>query len=377
MSNTKKSFQVYEVNLSQQEKKYVNECLDTSWIGQGKFVKKFEDKFSKFISCKYGVTTTSGTTALHIACKVAGINKGDEVLVSSSTNMATAFSIIYCGAIPIPVDIDPETWQMNINLIEKKITRKTVAIMPVHLFGQPVDMDPLIKISKKHKLKIIEDCAEAHGVRYKNKVVGSLSHLSAFSFFSNKSITCGEGGMVCTNNRYSFSKARKMKNLFYGKNNRFMHEDVGYNYRLPNISAAIGLAQLEKFETIVAQKQRIYKRYKSNLENLKLFKIPKIRDYTSKFVMWVFNLELNTDFCKIDLKIIQNKLDKIGIETRPAFVPINEQKVIKKIFPKKIIKNSCPHASKLMKTGFYLPSGNNLKNTEIDYICEKLISSCK
>ena len=173
--------------------------------------------------------------------------------------MATAFSIIYCGAIPIPVDIDPETWQMNVNLIEKKITRKTVAIMPVHLFGQPVDMDPLIKISKKHKLKIIEDCAEAHGVRYKNKVVGSLSHLSAFSFFSNKSITCGEGGMVCTNNRYSFSKARKMKNLFYGKNNRFMHEDVGYNYRLPNISAAIGLAQLEKFETIVAQKQRIYK----------------------------------------------------------------------------------------------------------------------
>lgn len=377
MNKKKNYFKVYEVNLTLLEKKYVNECLDTSWIGQGKFVSKFEDKFSKFISCNYGVTTTSGTTALHIACKVAGIKKGDEVLVSSSTNMATAFSIIYCGAIPIPIDIDPETWQMDVNLLEKKITRKTVAIMPVHLFGQPVDMDPLIKISKKYKLKIIEDCAEAHGVKYKNKIVGSLSNLSAFSFFSNKSITCGEGGMVCTNNFNSFSKARKMKNLFYGKNNRFMHEDVGYNYRLPNISAAIGLAQLEKFKIIVAQKERIYKRYKSNLENIKYFKIPKIRDYTSKFIMWVFNLELNSDFCKIDLKTIQNRLDKIGIETRPAFVPINEQKVIKKIFPKKIIKNSCPHASNLMKTGFYLPSGNNLKNNEIDYICEKLISSCK
>ena len=192
-------------------------CLDTSWIGQGGFVKKFENKFSKFVDCKYGVTTTSGTTALHIACKVAGIKKGDEVIVSSSTNMATAFSIIYCGATPVPIDIDPETWQMDVRLIEKKITKKTVAIMPVHLFGQSVDMDPIKKISKKYKLKIIEDCAEAHGVKYKDKVVGSFSELSAFSFFSNKSITCGEGGMVCTNNFKYFSKANNMKNLFYGK----------------------------------------------------------------------------------------------------------------------------------------------------------------
>jgi perosamine synthetase len=375
--NKKNFFKVYEVNLGQLEKKYVNKCLDTSWIGQGEFVKKFENKFSKFLNCKYGVTTTSGTTALHIACKVAGIKKGDEVIVSSSTNMATAFSIIYCGATPIPIDIDPETWQMDVRLIEKKITKKTVAIMPVHLFGQPVDMDPIKKISKKYKLKIIEDCAEAHGVKYKNKVLGSFSDLSAFSFFSNKSITCGEGGMVCTNNFKYFVKANSMKNLFYGKKNRFMHDGIGYNYRLPNISAAIGLGQLENFKKIVIEKDRIYKRYKENLENTKYFKIPKIRDFTTKFVMWVFNMELDNKHCNIDLNTLQNRLYKKGIETRPAFVPINEQKALIKIFPKQIIKNSCPNASKLMKRGFYLPSGNNLKNREIDYICEKLISSCR
>ena len=374
--NKKNFFKVYEVNLGKFEKSYVKKCLDTSWIGQGEFVKKFEKKFSKFVDCKYGVTTTSGTTALHIACKVAGINKGDEVLVSSSTNMATAFSIIYCGAIPVPIDIDPETWQMDVGLIEKKITKKTVAIMPVHLFGQPVDMDQIKKISKKYKLKIIEDCAEAHGVKYKNKVVGSFGELSAFSFFSNKSITCGEGGMVCTNNFKYYSKAN-MKNLFYGKKNRFMHEDIGYNYRMTNISAAIGLGQLENFKRIVIEKDRIYNRYKENLENIKYFKIPKIRDFTTKFIMWVFNLELNDELCNVDLQTIQKRLYKKGIETRPAFVPINEQKALVKIFPKKIIKSSCPNASKLMKRGFYLPSGNNLKNREIDYICEKLISSCK
>ena len=155
--NKKNFFKVYEVNLGQLEKKYVNKCLDTSWIGQGEFVKKFENKFSKFLNCKYGVTTTSGTTALHIACKVAGIKKGDEVIVSSSTNMATAFSIIYCGATPIPIDIDPETWQMDVRLIEKKITKKTVAIMPVHLFGQPVDMDPIKKISKRVLTCLMQD----------------------------------------------------------------------------------------------------------------------------------------------------------------------------------------------------------------------------
>tara|TARA_B100001287_G_C22614170_1_gene496673 strand:+ start:85 stop:1215 length:1131 start_codon:yes stop_codon:yes gene_type:complete len=373
----KNFFKVYEVNLGKFEKKYVKNCLDTSWIGQGEFVKKFENKFSKFVDCKFGVTATSGTTALHLACKVAGIKKGDEVLVSSSTNMATAFSIIYCGAIPVPIDIDPETWQMDVRLIEKKISKKTVAIMPVHLFGQSVDMDPINKISKKYNLKIIEDCAEAHGVKYKNKAVGSFSELSAFSFFSNKSITCGEGGMVCTNNFKYFSRANNMKNLFYGKKNRFMHEDIGYNYRLPNISAAIGLGQLENFKKIVSEKNRIYKRYKDNLENIKFLKIPKIRDFTTKFIMWVFNLELNDETCNIDLKKLQSRLYKRGIETRPAFVPINEQKTLIKIFPKKIIKNSCPNASKLMKSGFYLPSGNNLKNNEIDFICEQLISSCK
>jgi perosamine synthetase len=207
--------------------------------------------------------------------------------------MACPFAIDYCEAIPIPIDIEKETWQLDVSKIEEKINKNTKAIMVVHLFGHPVDMDPVLKIAKKHNLKIIEDCAESHGVEYKGKKVGSIGDIAAFSFFANKTITCGEGGMVTTNSPELAEKAKSLKNLAYGKVNKFIHDDIGFNYRLPNISAALGLGQFENISNVFKEKERIYKRYKFNLQNIKGINIPVVREWATKYIMWVFNIYLD------------------------------------------------------------------------------------
>lgn len=369
-----KKIPVFSIEIGETEKKYINECLDTSWIGQGGYVDKFEEAFSKFVNCKHGITTTSGTTALHLALVSAGVKSGDEVLVASSTNMACAFSIAYCGAKPVPIDIDKDSWVIDASLLEKHINNKTKAIMVVHLFGHTVDMDHVMKIAKKHNLKVIEDCAEAHGVDYKGKKVGSIGDFGCFSFFSNKTITCGEGGMVVTNNTTLAEKAKSFKNLCYGKINKFQHDDIGFNYRLPNISAAMGYAQLENINEIISQKNRIYNRYKKNLKNIEGLNIPKIEEYNSNFIMWVFNLYLDNNF-----KISRNELTRVlkenNIDTRDAFVPMNKQKPIQTLY--NIDENSCPNANYIMDNGFYLPSGNNISNEDIDFVCETIINQSK
>ena len=365
-----KKIPVFDIALGQKEKEYIKDCVDTSFIGQGPYVKKLEEKFSAFVDCKYGITTTSGTTALHLACAALDIQKDDQVLVSSSTNMACPFAIDYCGAIPVPIDIEKDTWQMDIAKIEDKINDKTKAIMVVHLFGHPVDMDPVVEIAKKHNLKIIEDCAEAHGVEYKGKKVGSIGDIGAFSFFANKTITCGEGGMVVTNSPQIAERAKSLKNLAYGKINKFMHEDIGFNYRLPNISAALGLGQFENINNVFKEKERIYNRYKKNLENIKGVNIPAIRKWATKYIMWVFNLYLDDNF-PITRDELTKKLKEKNIDTRDAFVPINQQKILidkYKIFD----ENDCPNANYIMENGFYLPSGNTITNEEIDYVCEEI-----
>jgi len=370
-----KRIPVFDFKLGNKEKEFVKDCLKTSLIGQGSYVKKFESVFSSFVNCKYGVTTTSGTTALHLACKTLGIEKGDQVLVSSSTNMASAFSVDYCGGVPIPIDIEKETWQMDVRKIEEKINEKTKAIMVVHLFGQPVDMDPVLKISKKYGLKIIEDCAEAHGVEYKGKKVGSIGDVGAFSFFANKTITCGEGGMIVTNSKELAEKARSLKNLSYGEINKFMHTDIGFNYRMPNISAALGLGQFSQINKIFSEKKRIYNRYKKNLDNVKGIKIPKIKEWTTRYVMWVFNIYLDSNFPLTRNQLVE-VLEKNNIETRNAFVPINKQKILVKKYGL-FKEEDCPNANCIMENGFYLPSGNNIKNEEIDFICNSIIKHSK
>jgi perosamine synthetase len=365
-----KKIPVFDIALGEIEKKYIKDCVDTSFIGQGPYVKKLEERFSKFVDCKYGITTTSGTTALHLACAAIDIKKDDQVLVSSSTNMACPFAIDYCGAIPIPIDIEKETWQMDVKKIEEKINDKTKAIMVVHLFGHPVDMDPVIEIAKKYKLKIIEDCAEAHGVEYKGKKVGSIGDVGTFSFFANKTITCGEGGMVVTNSSEIGEKAKSLKNLAYGKVNKFMHEDIGFNYRLPNISAALGLGQFESIQNVFKEKERIYNRYKNNLKNVKGLNIPEIREWATKYIMWVFNIYLDSNF-PVTRDELTKKLKEKNIDTRDAFVPINQQKIL--IDKYKMFKESdCPNANYIMENGLYLPSGNTITNEEIDHVCHEI-----
>ena len=369
MSKNKfKKIPVFDIKIGDLEKKYINDCLDTSFIGQGPYVKNLEEKFSSFVNCEYGTTTTSGTTALHLACAALGIKKDDQVLVSSSTNMACAFAIDYCGAIPIPIDIEKETWQMDVSKIEEKINEKTKAIMVVHLFGHPVDMDPVIELAKKYKLKIIEDCAESPGVEYKGKKVGSIGDIGAFSFFANKTITCGEGGMVVTNSPEIAEKAKSLKNLSYGKVNKFMHEDIGFNYRLPNISAALGLGQFENIQAVFKDKERIYSRYKKNLKDIQGVNIPEIREWATKYIMWVFNIYLDKNF-PISRDELTKKLKEKNIDTRDAFVPINQQKIL--VDKYKLFKESdCPNANYIMDNGFYLPSGNTIANEEIDFVCD-------
>ena len=370
-----KKIPVFDIKLGTKEKDFVNDCLDTSFIGQGSYVKDFEKKFSTFVNCEYGITTTSGTTALHLACKTLGIEEGDQVLVSSSTNMACAFAVDYCGAIPIPIDIEKETWQIDVNKIEEKINEKTKAIMVVHLFGHPVDMDPVLKIAEKHNLKIIEDCAEAHGVEYKGKKVGSIGDIGAFSFFANKTITCGEGGMVVTNSKELAEKAKNLKNLSYGKVNKFIHDNIGFNYRLSNISAALGLGQFANIEKIFSEKKRIYSRYKKNLENVKGIKIPLVKDWATRYIMWVFNIYLDDNF-PITRDELVKKLKEKNIETRNAFVPINKQIVLIKKYGL-FKENDCPNANYIMDNGFYLPSGNTITNEEIDFVSDEVKNLAK
>ena len=369
-----KRIPVFDIKIGELEKKYVKDCLDTSWLGQGSYVKNLEEKFSNFVECDYGITTTSGTTALHIACASIGLKSGDEVLVSTLTNMACAFSVDYCNAIPIPIDVDYDTWQINPELLEKRINKKTKAIMVVHLFGHPVDMDPVIALAKKYNLKIIEDCAEAHGVEYKGKKVGSIGDVAAFSFFSNKTITCGEGGIVTTNSKDIAEKAQNLKNLAYGKINKFIHDDIGFNYRLPNMSAAIGLAQLENIDEVFSQKERIYKRYTNNLKGVKGVEIPAIKDY-AKYIMWVYNLSVNKDY-PISRDALCKKLKEKNIDTRPCFTPINYQDHLINKY-KKFKKEDCPNANALMQNGFYLPSGNLIPDSDIDFVCEEIINLTK
>ena len=369
MKNTKK-IPVFDFKIGNKEKEFVNDCLETSFIGQGSYIKDLEEKFSNFVNCKYGVTTTSGTTALHLACKTLEIKEGDQVLVSSSTNMACAFSVDYCGANPIPIDIEKETWQMDVNKIEEKINEKTKAIMVVHLFGHPVDMDPVLEISKKYNLKIIEDCAEAHGVEYKGKKVGSIGDIGAFSFFANKTITCGEGGMIVTNSKELAEKAKSLKNLSYGKVNKFIHDDIGFNYRLSNISAALGLGQFTNIDKIFLEKERIYEKYKKNLKNVKGIKIPLVKKWVTKYIMWVFNIYLDNNF-PISRDELTKKLQEKNIETRNAFVPINKQTILIKKYGL-FKEEDCPNANYIMENGLYLPSGNTITDEEIDFVCNEI-----
>ena len=267
---------VCEPLLGGKEIEYVLDCLKTNWISsKGKYVEEFEEQFAHYCGCKYGISTTSGTTALHLALASVGIKSDDEVIIPTFTMGATAFAIVYTGAKPVLVDSEPETWNMDVTKIEEKITPpRTKAIMPVHIYGHPCDMDPIEEIAEKYNLWLIEDAAETHGAEYKGRKAGGIGHIGCFSFYANKIITTGEGGMLVSNDEKIAEKARRLKDLAHSPEKRFLHTDVAFNYRMTNIQAAIGLAQFERIDELAERRRRNAHLYNSLLKGIDGITLP-------------------------------------------------------------------------------------------------------
>ena len=333
------------------------------------YITKFEKGFSSYCGVSHGIATNNGTTSIHLILAALGIQAGDEVLVSTYTNMATFFAVLYQGAIPVPIDIEPDTWNMNVSLLERAITPKTRAILPVHIFGHPVDMDPVLEIARRHKLLVIEDAAQSHGAIYKGRKTGSLSDAASFSFYSNKIITTGEGGMVVTNNSDIAAACREYRNLCYGKGeDRFMHENVGFNYRMSNLHAAIGWAQTAKLEDNVARKRQIAGWYTERLRGCTELDLPvELPGYRN--VYWMYHVVLN-DAARIDRSTLMGRLAERGIETRPGFTPFNRQKIARSRDLSR--EDACPIANRVGERSFYIPSGITLTEKDADTVAEYL-----
>ncbi len=358
--------------IFKQDKAYVKDCLDTNWISsEGSYVKKFENEFSKFNNRKYGIAVSNGTAALEIALKTLNLNKNDEVIIPAFSIISTALCVVKLGLKPILVDCDLFSWNMIPGEVIRKITKKTKAIIITHIYGFPVDMEKIIRVARKKNIKIIEDSAEMIGQRYKNRKCGSFGEISTFSFYANKHITTGEGGMILTNSKKFYEKCKSLRNLCFGLNtNRFNHDDIGWNYRLTNVQAAIGCGQLENISWILKRKREIGKRYTSKLNtNTNIFIQPIKNDFADN-IYWVFGVVIKPS-SRIKKDYIIKKLLQKKIQTRPFFHPMHKQKVFlrMKVFSRKL---KFPNAEYLSDNGFYLPSGIGIKNYEIDYVCGTL-----
>lgn len=361
---------VNEPLLNGNEKKYLNECVDTGWISsEGPFIKKFEDLLAAEVNRKHGIAVSNGSVALDMAIVALGIGKDDEVILPTFTIISCAAAIVRAGAKPVVVDSDPITWNMDVTQIESKITKRTKAIMVVHIYGLPVDMDPVIELSKKYGLKIIEDAAEMHGQTYKGKPCGSFGDISTFSFYPNKHITTGEGGMVVTNDDQLALKLRSLRNLCFIPEKRFYHEELGWNYRFTNLQAALGLAQLERLKEHVTLKRKMGLRYTELFSGFSELQLPLAKTGFSENIYWVYGLILK-DHIPIDAEFAMKKLAEKKIGTRPFFYPMHQQPVFHKMG---LFKNeSYPVAEKMASRGFYVPSGLGLKEEQMMIVVEKI-----
>ena len=363
---------VNEPYLNGNEKKYLLECIDTGWISsEGPFVEKFERKFSKQVDRNYGISVSNGTAALEIAVKALNIGTGDEVIMPTFTIISCAGAIVKAGATPVLVDSEPTTWNMNVNEIEKKINIKTKAIMVVHTYGLPVDMDPVLEIAAKHGLKIIEDAAEMHGQTYKGALCGSFGDISTFSFYPNKHITTGEGGMIVTDDDLLAEKCRSLRNLCFKNERRFVHDELGWNYRFTNLQAAVGLAQLENLNEHIQRKRRMGQLYTELLSDLDQIQLPLSSTDYAQNIYWVYGLVLN-DSLLFNARVIMKMLGEKGIGTRPFFYPMHKQPVFNKMG---LFRNEkYPVAEQIADRGFYIPSGLGLEENQIFTVVDKLKS---
>jgi perosamine synthetase len=355
--------------LSGSEKKYVLEALESGWISSdGPFVEEFEDKFSKKVNRKYGVAVSNGSAALEISVKALGIGAGQEVIVPTFTIISCASAVIRNGAKPVFVDCYQDTWNMNIEEIESKINSRTAAIMPVHIYGLPVDMNPLLKIAEKYNLPIIEDAAEAHGQTYFGKPCGSFGELSTFSFYANKHLTTGEGGMIVTDDFELAEECRKLRNLCFEPEKRFVHHNIGWNYRLTNLQAALGLAQLENLEKSITRKKSLGQSYQRLLGDNPLLLTPIVARNGYENNYWVYGVVLKPESKRTALEIMEN-LKTEGIGTRPFFWPMHKQPILSEFYDTPL-----PVSEYISQFGFYLPSGVGTTDVEIEISATKLNS---
>ena len=357
--------EVFEPLIGEEEIEAVVAALRRGEISGsfGESIPQFEEEFAAYAGCKYGVAVTSGSTALHLAVAAAGIGPGDEVLVSASTNIATALGVIHNGAVPIAVDSEAVTWNLNIDLVEQLVTPKTRAIIPVHLYGHPVDMDALMEIARRHNLLVIEDCAESHGATVRGKMSGSFGDMACFSFYANKVITTGEGGMITTNDENLAERLRLLRNLAFTKP-RFRHEEAGFNFRMTGYQAAMGLAQFRKIEQIIAQKRRVAQTYNKHLAGIEGLQLPVELEW-ARNVYWMYAVVVKPQ-SSVTRDQLMGYLRDNGIDTRTFFCPMNQQPCLQSRAGHRDVP--CPVADGLWETGLYLPSTYSLTEQTIQHI---------
>jgi perosamine synthetase len=360
-------YPVYAPSLKGNEKKYVNECLDSTWISsKGKFISLFEHQYAEFISIQHATVVSNGTAAIHLALLALGIKAGDEVIVPTFTYVATANAILYIGAVPVFVDSERETWQIDPADIERKITSKTKAVLVVHLYGHPCDMDPIMGICKRHNLFLVEDCAEAIGSRYKGKHVGTFGDISTFSFFGNKTITTGEGGMVVSDSKTLIDKVNHLKNHAMS-DIQYWHDDVGYNYRMTNICAAIGVAQLERVEEIIQQKIHVADMYRKHFANTGVEFHAQSKDAYHTYWMCSILVPKANQCERLRVFLKEN-----GIDSRPLFFPVHTMPCFTHL-----PNGEFPVAKDLSTRGINLPSYPDLTDEDIAYISAKVLEFIK
>jgi perosamine synthetase len=366
---------VNEPVFGDREAEYTAECIRTGWVSSaGRFIEEFEQRWAAYCGMKYGVAVNNGTSALEVAVETLGLQPGDEVIMPSFTIISCALAVIRNGGVPVLVDCDPVTFGLDASQVESRITPRTRAIMPVHIYGHPVDIDPVLALAKKHHLTVIEDAAEVHGAEYHMgrggtapqwRRCGGLGDISTFSFYANKLVTTGEGGMALTNDAASADRMRRQRNLCFRPERRFYHTELGNNFRLTNLQAAVGVAQVERIDEIVARKRRMGHRYTTQLTGLPHLQLPLEQSW-ARAVYWMYAVVLDTA-AGIDALEFARRLKNEGVETRPFFLGMHEQPVL---HDHGLFKDEhYPVTERIARQGLYLPSGLALTDDQIDQVC--------
>lgn len=361
---------VNEPLLDGNEKKYLCECIDSGWISsEGPFIGEFEEKFAVRVGRRYGIAVCNGSAALEAAIVAVGIGPGDEVILPTFTIVSCVAAIVRAGATPVLVDSDPVTWNMDAENVAIKITTKTKAIMVVHIYGLPVDLDPILTLARKYGLRVIEDAAEMHGQTYRNRPCGSFGDISTFSFYPNKHITTGEGGMIVTDDPQLAERCRSLRNLCFQPKKRFYHEELGWNFRMTNLQAAVGLAQLERLDQFVLKKRDMGALYHELLCDIPGIQLPQVATEYASNIYWVYGIVLQ-ESVSMDAEEAMKRLAAKNIGTRPFFWPMHLQPVF--IKSGLFAAESYPVAEKLASRGFYVPSGLALDREQIRYVAKSV-----